>query len=70
MDEKKLLKEATLTLKNIQSAQETLDVYMDRLEKIIAKLEHDIYSEEHLTMQDVTMINQKISIDETKKKVK
>lgn len=60
MDEKQVLKEAKKTIDNINAAQETLDMYLKRLDKIVLQLEHDIYTEEHLTLKDIQVINTKL----------
>ncbi len=70
MEDKKILQEAKQALSSIEDTQEVLDQYSKRLEKIISKLEYEIYSEEKLTFKDITMINEKISYEESVEKPK
>lgn len=70
MEDKKILQEAKQALRSIEDTQEVLDQYSKRLEKIISKLEYEIYSEEKLTFKDITMINEKISYEESVEKPK
>ena len=64
MDKKEILKEAKLTIENIKKAQDTLDSYTKRLEKIISKLEEESLKKEKLTKDDVNKINYQLTKNE------
>ncbi len=60
MDKNEILKQAKMTIDNIDKAQATLDQYSNRLKGIVEKLEAETVKKEKLTLADVNNINDKL----------
>ena len=70
-DKDKLLNEALEAIKSIKEARKNLDDYMLNLEKIVSKIEEDKFLQDHLTLNDIKVIQDiEKPKEEAKKKFK